>query len=124
MKSNSNVKPSAFLPLGNGSYHYNYNVQEVTVPAEEGQPKSKARTAYDYEVARFWGAPTYETVVKAVVREKYTESQEFALINAYNAFALGISDDPDDKTEYETYLAELAAIKAMVKTDIASYETK
>ncbi len=124
MKSNSNAKPAAFLPLGNGSWHYNYNVREIEVPAPEDKPKAKATKAYDYDVARFWGAPAYEAVVKAVVREKYSESQEFALINAYNAFALGISDDPADKAEYEAYLAELSAIKTMVKADIAAYEVE
>lgn len=122
MKSNSNVKPAVFLPLGNGSWHYNYNVQQVEVPAPEDQPKAKPRTAYDYEVARFWGAPAYDTVVKAVVREKYDENKEFALINSYNSFVLGLSEDPEDKAEYETYLAELAAIKAMVKKDLADYD--
>jgi hypothetical protein len=125
MKSNSNAKPAAFLPLGDGSFHYNHKVQEVEVVPMEGQPlpkTKKAATAYDYEVARFWGAPTYEAVVKAVVREKYSESQEFALINAYNAFVLGLSDDPADKAEYEAYLTELVAIKAMVKQDLADYE--
>lgn len=121
MKSNSNVRPVAFLPLGDGSYHYNYNIQEVEVAIPDSKKKE---TAYNYEVARFWGTPTYDKVVKAVIREKYDETQEFGLINKYNAFALGLSEDPEDKAEYEAYLTELQAIKVMVKQDLAANETE
>lgn len=120
MKSNSLAKPAAILPLGDGSYHYNYNVQSVKVEGPDG----KKETVYNYDVVHIWGTPSYAKLVKAVIREKYDESEEFNLINKYNAFALGLSENPEDKTEYEAYLAELQAIKVMVKADIPTDETK
>ena len=46
------------------------------------------------------------------------ETEEFSLINKYNAFALGLSTDEADKQEYEDYLTEVLSIKAMVKVDL------
>ena len=35
MKSSSDVRPAIILPLGNGSYHYNYNIVEEKVEDPE-----------------------------------------------------------------------------------------
>lgn len=118
MKSNSLAKPAAILPLGDGSYHYNYNIQEVEVEHIEGEKE----TAYNYDVARIWGTPTYEKTVRAVIREKYDEMEEFNLINKYNSFVLGLSENAADKAEYEAYLTDLQAIKTSVKKDFADNE--
>lgn len=48
------------------------------------------------------------------------ETEEFSLINKYNAFVLGLSTDKADKTEYENYLKEVLAVKAMVRADLAA----
>ena len=45
-------------------------------------------------------------------------TEEFSLINKYNAFVLGLSTDETDKTEYEAYLSEVIAVKAMVRADL------
>ncbi len=37
MKSNSDIRPTAIQPLGNGAYHYNYNIVERT---EEVEPQA------------------------------------------------------------------------------------
>ncbi len=120
MKSSSDVRPKVFLDLGDGSWHYNYHIKEVEVEQEDGTKK----TMYEYETVQVWGTPTYETLVKAVIRGKYDETQEFALINDYNAFALGISDNPEAKESYEAYLKEVAGFKEMVKADLQRVETE
>ena len=115
MKSNSNVRPDIIVDLGNGSFHYNYNIREVEVPATEERP---ARTEYEYETVQIWGNPTYDKCVKAVLRDRRDETEEFSLINKYNAFTLGLSEYEADKTEYEAYLSEVIAVKAMVRADL------
>ena len=69
-----------------------------------------------------WDEPTYEKLVKAVIREKLDETQEFNIINEYNAAVLGVITDSAKKAEakaaYKEYLTEIAGIKAMVKADL------
>lgn len=119
MKSNSDVRPPIIQDLGNGSYYYNYNIHEVRVPAEptEGEEPT-TKTAFEYETVQVWGTPTYDKCVKAVLCDRRDETEEFSLINKYNAFALGLSTDEADKQEYEDYLTEVLSIKAMVKVDL------
>lgn len=119
MKSNSNVRPPIILDLGDGSWHYNYNIKEVQVETEvaEGEEPT-TKTAFEYETVQVWGTPDYDKCVKAVLRSQRGETEEFNLINKYNAFALGLSTDEADKQEYEDYLNEVLRIKAMVMADL------
>lgn len=123
MKSNSNDRPPILQDLGNGSWHYNYNITEVEIQSEpmaetEGEQEPAARKAYDYDTVEIWGRPDYDKCVKAVLRSHRDETEEFSLINKYNAFVLGLSTDETDKTEYEAYLSEVIAVKAMVRADL------
>jgi hypothetical protein len=118
MKSHSNVRPPIFQDLGDGSWYYNFNITEVPEVTEENDESGEEKTAFEYETVQIWGNPNYIDIVKSVIREKYDESEEFALINKYNSFALGISSNVKDKEEYETYLIETSNIKAMVKKDL------
>ena len=120
MKSNSNDRPPILQDLGNGSWHYNHNITEVEVQPEpmaetEGEQAPAARKAYEYDTVEVWGRPDYDKCVKAVLRSRRDETEEFSLINKYNAFVLGLSTD---KTEYEAYLSEVIAVKAMVRADL------
>jgi hypothetical protein len=114
MKSNSNVRPPILLDLGDGSWHYNYNIKEVPVTTESGEEK----TVFEYETVHIWGKPDYETLANAVIAEHYSLPEETALINKYNAFNLKLSIDPADKEKYETYLKEVSELKAMIKKDL------
>lgn len=125
MKSNSNDRPPILQDLGNGSWHYNYNISEVEVRPEpmavaEGEQAPAARKAYDYDTVEVWGRPDYDKCVKAVLRSRRDETEEFSLINKYNAFVLGLSTDEADKEEYEAFLTEVMAVKSMVRNDLAA----
>ena len=48
MKSNSNVRPAIIQDLGNGSFHYNYNVTERKIEDE----KVGEKTVYDYDTVQ------------------------------------------------------------------------
>lgn len=135
MKSNSNVRPAAIQPLGNGAYHYNYNVQERTADPEpvaqseednDGQETAvnevSPRVVYDYDTVEVWGVPNYKDLTRAVIRAYVSETEEFGLINDYNAAHAGLLDDEEaEKAEaaYTAHLQRVAQIKAMVKEDIA-----
>ena len=123
MKSSSDIRPAVIQPLGNGAYHYNYNIVE----RQETDPETgEVKTVYDYDTVKVWDKPTYEKLVKAVIREKLDETQEFAIINEYNAGVLGVITDTTKKQEakqaYKDYLTFVAATKAMVKADLGIVE--
>lgn len=46
MKSSSDVRPAIILPLGNGSYHYNYNIVEEKVEDPETGEKDRLQLRY------------------------------------------------------------------------------
>ncbi|MBD5228878.1 MAG: hypothetical protein HDS69_02385 [Bacteroidales bacterium] len=136
MKSNSDVRPVAILPLGNGAYHYNYNVTARTAEPEpvpqsndentEGVETAVAvvspRIVYDYNTVEVWGNPDYKDLTRAVIRAEVSETEEFGLINDYNAARAGLLDDEEaEKAEaaYTAHLRRVAEIKAMVKVDLA-----
>lgn len=123
MKSSSDIRPAVIQPLGNGAYHYNYNIVE----RQETDPETgEIKTVYDYDTVKVWDKPTYEKLVKAVIREKLDETQEFAIINEYNAGVLGVITETTKKQEakqaYKDYLTFVAATKAMVKADLGIVE--
>lgn len=120
MKSNSNVRPAIIQDLGNGSFHYNYNVTERKIEDE----KVGEKTVYDYDTVQVWEKPTYENLTRAIIRSEIDETEEFSLINDYYAAQLGIETDEDRKkkavNDYKTYLAHVAEIKQMVMDDLAT----
>lgn len=120
MKSNSNVRPAIIQDLGNGSFHYNYNVTERKIEDEEVGEK----TIYDYDTVQVWEKPTYDNLTRAIIRSEIDETEEFSLINDYYAAQLGIETDEDRKekavNDYKAYLAHVAEIKQMVRDDLAT----
>lgn len=120
MKSNSNVRPAIIQDLGNGSFHYNYNVTERKIEDE----KVGEKTVYDYDTVQVWEKPTYENLTRAIIRSEIDETEEFSLINDYYAAQLGIETDEDRKekavNDYKAYLAHVAEIKQMVRDDLAT----
>lgn len=135
MKSNSNIKPKAIQPLGNGAYHYNYNITEhpeevepQTIEASKGDGVDFAdtvpqtRTTYDCETVEVWGVPNYKDLTRAVIRSEISETEEFGLINDYNAAKAGLIEGPEaNKAEdrYTAHIHRVSEIKAMVKADLA-----
>lgn len=123
------------MPLGNGAFHYNYNVKARTQEAEPA-PQSddnpdgtetavmieSPRIVYDYDTVEVWGNPSYKEIVRAVIRAEISETEEFGLINDHNAACAGLVEEAEAKEAEERYTAHLrrvAEIKAMVKEDLA-----
>ena len=63
-------KPLPIYPLGDGSYHFNYNIEEVI--DEEGRKSFNCDTVHVHSI-------DYDTIVNAMVREKYPLDKELAL---------------------------------------------
>jgi hypothetical protein len=106
MKSNSDVRPSILQDLGDGSWHYNFNIKEVPVTTESGEEK----TAFEYETVHIWGKPDYVKIVTAIISEQYSKDDEIALINK------GIEDR--DNADYMAYREWINSVKTMIKNDL------
>ncbi len=118
MKSSSNDRPAIILPLGNGSYHYNYNIVEEKVE----DPEAGERTIYKYDTVQIWQKPNHELLTRAVIREEIDETKEFSYVNDYNAAVLGILTDEAAevaKASYKEYLNFIVDVKEKVKNDLA-----
>jgi len=109
MKSNSNIKPSTFLDLGNGNTHYNFNVVESK--DTDGNP------TFNYDTVEIAGKPNYDALVKAVIHSNWDADKEFSLRNNFERCNLGMADE-SYKTVYIDYLTRVDEIKAMVKNDL------
>lgn len=136
MKSNSDIRPTAIQPLGNGAYHYNYNIKART---QEAEPQAQEENAdgitadimaqipgvvYDYDTVEVWGVPNYKDLTRTVIRAEVSETEEFGLINDYNAAKAGLIDDEAEaeeaETRYTAHLRRVSEIKAMVKVDLTA----
>ena len=73
MKTNSDHRPPALLDLGDGSWHFNYNMREVE---RENEPGTGMVFEYDTVHVR---DNRYEAVVAAMIREKYTVDEELSI---------------------------------------------
>ena len=125
MKSNSDTRPAIIEPLGNGAYHYNFNIETVT-STEKVADGEEPRTTYNYDTVKFWDKPTYEKLVRAVLREEIDETKELSYLNDYNAAVFGIIEEEEARNRaikaYKEYLQFVRDTKAMVKRDLAAAE--
>ena len=113
MKSNSKDKPLVFLKLGNGAWHYNFNIKEVEREEEDG----KKTKSFDYDTVQVWGTPTSGSVKKAVIAEHWDVTQEINLANNYGRFQLGLAKEEAFRDDYIEYLKQTDEIKTMVDLD-------
>lgn len=114
----SNIKPEAIEPLGNGTYYYNYNITEKVVEVEDLRTSEKhPETRWNFIQAYITGTPNYKDTVFAVIRLYMTADEEFALINKYNSYNFKIIEDDTVVSEYRDYCALTAKIKEQVKKD-------
>lgn len=119
MKSNSDDRPAIITDLGNGSYHYSYNMTQRTDQREDGTEK----TSWDCNQVHIWGRPTRAALVKAVIRDEIDETAEFDLVNSYNAAVAGLlpeNEAEEAKTRYITYLRRVQEIKLQIAADLTA----
>lgn len=108
-------KPEQQFRATESETFFTWNVEEVTKtePTEDGE--TTERTAYRCEMVKVDGEPTFDKVFEKVIRERYTESEEFALVNAYNAHVTGVQLDEDKVEEYKEMLTWRQAKKDELK---------
>ena len=123
MKSFSNNRPDTFQEIGDGSYYYNYGITELPAQEnpEEGAPQ---QPVFEYESVRIFGELTLDNITNAVLRERRNETDELNLLNRYNSYVLGISDNESDLTDYQAYLQEIQQTRSMIQADLDAYNAE
>lgn len=121
MKSSSNQRPAIIERVAPNRHRYNYNIREVEREEQMQDGKTETRTAYDYDYVEFGGQPDRATITRLIIREEKSETQEFELVNRYNAVMLDIEDDETAINDYKAWLNRVAEIKAMVAADLEAY---
>ena len=118
-------KPSIFEAVGDGSYIYRWNIEEVQVSEQANEVEQEAgsnRVQYRCEEVLVWGTVTSNKITQAVISAIAGSDHEQKLINEYNAAVLGLlSSEEADRTisAYKAFLERRAAIKAQVDADCA-----
>lgn len=117
-------KPSKLEAVGNGSYLYRWNINEVTTVSVEKTSEEIAKTTqYFCEEVTVWPPLTSNKITKAVITFKWDANYEQKLINEFNAAQLGLFGDLDSSeakvriAAYTDYLKERAALKKQVDDD-------
>lgn len=128
------LKPSKLEAVGNGSYLYRWNIQEVTPESveqtsEDGtEAQTEKASQFSCEEVTVWAPLTSNKITEAVITSKWDANYEQKLVNEYNAAQLGLygtktSDEAKARIKaYTDYLTERAALKTQVDADCAEFD--
>jgi len=105
MKANSDTKPKQFIKARDKTL-FNFNITKTTKEDIDGT----SRPSFDFEYVEIKGDVTRDKLVTAMIRDKYSIDEEFALIN--NKFKNKDKTDP----EYDNYQSTRAVVKEIAKT--------
>lgn len=113
-------KPAALQHDNDGSTIIRYNIEpEMGTPDGESEER---QIGWQCHEVRIWNKPTKASLKKAVIRDVIDESQEFAIVNAYNSHILGIEINPDAVDEYKEFLQFRKDVDTLVGEILTEYE--
>ncbi len=118
-------KPSKLEAIGNGSFAYRYNIQEVEKPAQSDNTEAaeQAQTQWACEEVIVWSPLSANKITEKVLTEKFENNFEQKLVNEYNAAQLGLygaksGEEAKKRIQaYTDFLTERAALKSQVDAD-------
>ena len=111
-------KPSVLEAVGNGSFLYRYNIEEVVPELTDENAGEEKVSQWKCEEVTVWAPVSTDKVIEAVIREKYSASAELALVNKFNAYQQGLDVDASAVSEYTDYLSFVAEVKRTVRKDL------
>lgn len=113
-------KPAALEHDNDGSTIIRYNIEpEMGTPDGESEER---QIGWQCHEVRIWDKPTKASLKKAIIRDVIDESQEFAIVNAYNSHILGIEINPDAVDEYKEFLQFRKDVDTLVVEILTEYE--
>ena len=114
----SDKQPLKLEAVGNGSYLYHYNIEEVDRPAQEGEETTGKQ--FKYEEVTVWAPLTANKITQKVLTSRWDSDYEQKLVNEYNSAHMGLlsEEEATRKTEaYKAFLTERNRLKAQVDSD-------
>lgn len=123
--ANYDEKPSILEAVGNGSFLYRFNIEEIY--AEGMDEPVSTRTSWDCDEVVVWSPLTSNKITEAVISTICPASHEQKLVNEFNAATLGLVGGSKTSEEakqrisaYKEFLEYRAALKERVDADCAA----
>ena len=122
-KVTSNNYPKIIEEVGNGSYLYHFNIEEVSnsnntiVHSENNTENIKS---YEYNEVVVWSPISSDSITKAVMNYIWSKDAEQKYINDYNAATLGILDSSYIEA-YKNFMIQRKSIKEQIDKDYNEY---
>lgn len=119
MKAFYDNQPSKLEPVGNGSYHYRYNISEVEKPSQ-GEDVEQTQTQWECEEVTVWAPLSANKITEKVLTERWDSNYEQKLVNEYNSAQFGmmsVEEATKRINAYKEFLIARAALKALVDFD-------
>lgn len=105
------VMPEAITNLKDGTFYFNFNVDVV----ERENINGNKEKVYKFNYIHIIGNQSYTLCVRSLIRAFISESEEFDIINSYNRYNLGLTEDKINLDNYIEYLHKVENIKEIVK---------
>lgn len=117
-------KPSKLEAVGDGSFLYRFNIEEVVPEVIEGEEQVERTSSWKCEEIVVWSPMTSNKITEAVIGTLCPVTHEQKLVNEFNAASLGLiggaKTSDGAKTaiaRYKEFLEQRASLKAMVDAD-------
>lgn len=113
-------KPSVLEAVGNGSYRYRYDIEEVVPELTEGEEQTERTSSWKCEEVVVWSPVTANKITEKVLTERWDANYEQKLVNEYNSAQMGLLNEEEAAARTETYrafLSERTVLKAQVDRD-------
>lgn len=99
-----------------GYYYYRFNiVPEYQIPEGAQEPVQVGWMCYEVIV---WNELTKDACKQSILRSVLNESEELALVNAYNSHLLGIEENEQAVAEYREYLTFRKDVAALLESTL------
>lgn len=111
MKAIYDNEPSKLEAVGNGSYLYRWNIEQIEI---------EETLQWSCDEVTVWSPLTSNKITQAVISEIYDINQEQKLLNEYNSAKLGLYDTnkANEKTaSYLDFLNQRNILKTQIDND-------
>lgn len=108
--------PSTLQKDNDGSFLYRYNIQpQMGTDEESGEEK---QVGWQCREIRIWEQPTKRALKKAIIRSIVDDTEELAIVNAYNKHVLGVKVCQEAVEEYKEFLQFTEDLDSMLISEI------
>ncbi|MFR9541396.1 MAG: hypothetical protein SNH27_05030 [Rikenellaceae bacterium] len=120
-RANYDSKPSVIEAVGNGSYLYRWDIEEVTTNVEDTESgEQDTRTSWECYEVTVWNTPTENSITEVVIDALWGNGVEQKLLNDYYAGIEGILDE-SYKQPYLDFLEERKVVREQIAADFAEW---